>query len=1013
MIRFASPAWLSVFALQCAGEDPDLPKGVHVRLLPSPLLGLPIAPWQIWQVPVGVTTFEIARTVRLTPSVLPLEPSPDEVDVLRYVAAEARAAGGTGRLAISLYDPDGGALLSRRSDAAYVVGGPVVRRVGVGSLRFGATVRAYSIHGKSADRIREEKPIATLALPIPGRCRWYYGGISPQDGLERVGRGAPLRFSVLDKPDGVLGALTPDDEIARIAASQGELDAALEAVVRDPAGAPWDVTLEVPSQGFAGEPPQKALVPQLESLLMPMCDPGVARYLGFADEIGKTIRPELANPLIGLVAAGLFAVDPARVIAQRQFGAFTLTERLGDRLPPPDADEQDMAAYVLALTGAEDVAAKLADAGYQIRCFLAPAAAVPPPDPLAAPNVTLGDARWIAAPEGVSTSFRQGFRFTVPPFAPLLAMARDIGEGFEPRARAVETSRGPRRAPLLIGENDAGHGIASDAPIPDDTAVRYRFQVGDLFGRYGRAADVDVPEPPRPAPPAPVPSPAVRRVALNDQAPGALSPGTLEVRIPVPDDASIGIGGRPLAALILGFAGETRTIAVTPGERVMASFTVPALLPEQAGTWPLTAQFVDDRGTASPLATRTIHVGDGRRPKPVPAGPGIIWTSRPGPSPDVELRLSWPAAHGQAYRAYLADQRGLGLAAAPTRAAVALDGFTKQQQGQLNGLGERFRLLTDAPVSADADGRARLHATLPRALQTVSFLRIVPVTSGGVAADFDACPLVPVAVPDDHPAPIPRLTVSTDVTGRPVVTIEAVGFDTAALAAREPGLFTEPPTPANPPQYRLRRASGDVKDPLYARFVQGPAPLPLDRSGTTPAFRIRLTETAGLLPFVRYTWWAEVRLPAERRLPRGAVALPLPAAVTAENAAQLQDAPAPFSPLSSPATLVNAPPGPPAALDPAAISASIVPSGGGLALHLSIATVPIAHPRAVGRYRIAIWTEQAGGAPLLRTDPAVETTALPFIWDGSLAGGGAVKAYVVVIDPLGRASAAAVKEVTA
>ena len=46
MIRFASPAWLALFALQ-AENDADLPDGVHIRIQSSPLLGLPIAPWLV------------------------------------------------------------------------------------------------------------------------------------------------------------------------------------------------------------------------------------------------------------------------------------------------------------------------------------------------------------------------------------------------------------------------------------------------------------------------------------------------------------------------------------------------------------------------------------------------------------------------------------------------------------------------------------------------------------------------------------------------------------------------------------------------------------------------------------------------------------------------------------------------------------------------------------------------------------------------------------------------------
>ena len=490
-------------------------------------------------------------------------------------------------------------------------------------------------------------------------------------------------------------------------------------------------------------------------------------------------------------------------------------------MPPLDADEQEMVDRVLDLTGARDIADKLRGDGYEIRCFTAAAGAVPPPDPLPAPGVSLAEANWIAAASGVSTSFRQGFDLSTTPFAPLLAMARDDGKGFTPRTRSIKTRTAPRHVVLLRGEDSAGREIASDAPISSGAKNRYRFCSGDLFGRFGDPADIDVPDPDRPAPPPPVLRAMPLRAVLNDQAPGALSPGSLDVRVPVPDNSSVGIGGRPIAKLVLTFAGETRNLAAAPGTMIAQVFALPPLAPQQSGSWPLTAYFVDDNGTSSPQTAQTINVTDGRHPRPTPAGPGIIWTSRPGPSPDVELRLSWPAAPGQSYRAWFADQRGLGLPAAPTRAAVALDGFTKQQKHQLNGLADRFRLITDTPITASADGRARLATTLPRTLQTVGFLRIVPETNAGAQANFDACDLVPVAVPNDRRPPIPRLTLAVNAAGKPELTVEAVGFDLNAIAVAEPGLFAKPPVAPNPPCYRLRRASGTVNDPLYARMVGG------------------------------------------------------------------------------------------------------------------------------------------------------------------------------------------------
>jgi hypothetical protein len=77
----------------------------------------------------------------------------------------------------------------------------VTRRVRLGGNIAGTRLKIYAIYSKSTERIREEKPIATLPLPISGDCRWYYGGITQNEGLERVARGAPRRYTALDQPD--------------------------------------------------------------------------------------------------------------------------------------------------------------------------------------------------------------------------------------------------------------------------------------------------------------------------------------------------------------------------------------------------------------------------------------------------------------------------------------------------------------------------------------------------------------------------------------------------------------------------------------------------------------------------------------------------------------------------------------------------------------------------------------------------------------------------------------------
>jgi hypothetical protein len=73
----------------------------------------------------------------------------------------------------------------------------------------------------------------------------------------------------------------------------------------------------------------------------------------------------------------------------------------------------------------------------------------------------------------------------------------------------------------------------------------------------------------------------------------------------------------------------------------------------------------------------------------------------------------------------------------------------------------------------------------------------------------------------------------------------------------------------------FRRASGAVPDGVYAREI-GRGALALD--GETFVATIDDLPTAdGLLPYVRWFYWADVRMPAERRLPAHLIEVPLPA----------------------------------------------------------------------------------------------------------------------------------------
>ncbi len=527
--------------------------------------------------------------------------------------------------------------------------------------------------------------------------------------------------------------------------------------------------------------------------------------------------------------------------------------------------------------------------------------------------------------------------------------------------------------------------------------------------------------PPRPAPPPPV----VRsRLDLHqdnlDALPptGPLSPGTLrltfavpqpppaaafdpdgEDRLPaailVPGLADLAAGSLPIRSATVTLDGDSVDVDLTaPGFSDLA-LPLPPLAPQQHRDLTLAATFTDTAGATSEPASVLVPVTDKRPVQPIETGIGLFWTSAPGPAPDVQLRLTWRTAPGARSRVYVTDQQGLGLSdadlaepvpgAPPSRGRVAEVGGNRVLHGPPVDR-RHFRLLAETGP-ADAIGTALLDTTLPRSLRTVQFIRIVPLGAESVEAPFDtegaetpfdACGIVPVAVPDDRRPPAPRLDGAVDpATGFATLVVTTDGFDGVSLRRDEPGLYGPPLGPGVPPSFRIRRTVHAVADPVYARPIAD-GDLLLQQAGDAGPDLFSATRTdnnggAGLAPYVRYTYWAEVRLPPERRLP--ARVNPIDAGVTTADPRNAADAPRPLSPPSAPRTLLHAPPDAPAAPAPETVAVTRTPdAAGGAQLVLTVTDPPLAHPLAIAAFRVAIWVQW----PNEDIQPATAPDGTPF-----------------------------------
>jgi len=716
----------------------------------------------------------------------------------------------------------------------------------------------------------------------------------------------------------------------------------------------------------------------------------------------------------------------------------------------------------MAASGAAGAAGVRAGLVMQSGCIIAPLVLildpVPPWLPPALPAPQVFERRWQGPENGApSRRYRVSLAFEDLPLVSQCGLARK--EGGQWVSRNERLSKVDRAVPRIFGKEidtaprrqEMGGNVASLRPAAlqtdhdidaDAGATDFAVWASDVFGRFAEQADpFAVTPPPRPLPPAPVLRFHVER--LPGEIPDGTSPGVVRVRIAVPSRypepegfppalmtsagsaivvprlEDLPAGALAVATLRLGIGtlGDAAIEVSTPGFSEYL-LPIPPLTAAMITAFSVVGQYVDTGGNASPLARADFEVRNFRAPVVLKTGVGLFWSSDPGPAPDVEVKLRWNAPDGAQYRVYLADQAAMGIAAAElgddppgatSRGLVAVKGAHRP------GNRKFFRMLTDPPVVAQG-GVATLSTLLPRSLETVQFLRVVPLGSDGEEAEFAQCGIVAVAVPESRRPPAPRLDAVVDPrTGHARLTVSTDAVDDVILERDEPGLFHAGQRGRQSPVATIRRAVAGVADPIYARQVGAPAGM--KRDATTGRYMAMLSDDGGgrgLEPFVRYVYWAEWRMPPERRLP--AEYAEVASEIGPVDIACAQDRPRPKSPPSAPRTIMHAPRRAPAAPDPATIQTARLPgaSPDTIVVQIRVNGAPAAHKLAVGRFRLAAWTKWAGG-PIERirnADGQALDDAWPDIESGKLtteianAGDAAqLTLMLAFVDPLDRLGA--------
>ena len=923
--------------------------------------------------------------------------------------------------------------------------------------------------------LADQQPLMTLGLPVDmqqgeDELAWYIGGIVGQDqAMERVKDGAPTQYNPMDRPFGALDSLGDGDESDRVWAAanafSGGLAGLVGRLVRDETP-PWQQSDILDLGQTPTGKPQIANIYRQHALQLAAADPGLARYLGFG---GRS--DAVAGDYNALSIFGLFALDavgfkpfnlpleglPQYPVGSPEIGAFVRTAR---------ALGVDVAAQL------ERLIDRVRDKGLALVPFETVIEACEPWLPPQLDDVPeIFERHWQPVDPNVgkvSSLYRASFVFPTLPLVSQAGVARNLGSWVASNERLPSIIDQPdrdfsRAVPLLFAtEADPNirateHGLPAfslkpapmlaDRDIPDGGPTEYAVFASDMFGRFNDDGHrFTVEPPPRPKPPKPVLRFHFER-AVGEIAAGQ-SAGTLTVWVAVPEPLpapepfadrsalataiivprldNLPAGSFDLVSFSFAIDGmdheETIPLDIAPG---IYSKTVDVpKLPDPIGTlntYRLYGSYRDSAGmTSDDPGEAYFTVRNFDKPVKLDTGTGLIWTSDPGPSPEVEIRIKWPSDNGRQYRVYLTDAAGMEIKpnelsseTPPSRGLVAKVGATK------TGDKRQFRLLTDPPLTASG-GTTYFTSTLPRTLETVQFLRVVPLGSDGDEFDFGACRVVAVAVPESRRPVAPLLDGRVDpTTGVATLIVSTDELDETVLLRDEPGLFDPSKKGKEPPKAAIRRAVAGIADPIYAKRIGNPVPMRKDpATGRYTAAIMDDNGGRGLEPWVKYVYWAEWQMPPERRLP--AHTDEVAGAVEAVDPSANKPRPRPFSAPSAPRVVMRVPNALPAAPTPEGTEVTLAagPTPETIAVAVTLADPPQVHKKAEASYRLALWTQwnnapirpidNVGGTPLAGTWPEISAGQLTTVV-AKAAGDVSLQLRLAYVDPLGRMSAIATK----
>jgi hypothetical protein len=334
-----APRWaFSAQAIDGVG-DPQLQSGIHLRLIPSALLGLPAVPFEVSRVGLGPGASQMRlrhditwRTIDGAPVAEPFDPAAHDGAVVGYLPAptdgvccwiEVDATPGPrgpgpataqpARLrdvlvaAAAVVTERGSGVIARRNAPPYHLAASRIEQVivrGRGDVRGVSWVDARQVTKAAFWR--------QLALPHAGGARYLGIANAGAESDARVQRGAPRRQGLHDAPSANTATAgptaTPADETTRLSALTPDVLAWVDQLINDTSAAPGDLVRSATLQDSQGRNLGTLSVPTLPTVLQAAMDPGIGRWLGLV-ELDDAPPSSTRGDVVAYVVRGIWQVD--------------------------------------------------------------------------------------------------------------------------------------------------------------------------------------------------------------------------------------------------------------------------------------------------------------------------------------------------------------------------------------------------------------------------------------------------------------------------------------------------------------------------------------------------------------------------------------------------------------------------------------------------------------------------------------------------------------------------------